>query len=333
MNHSPSLILERDQPVLLHEKRPDRSGRARLSRLAVAAACVFSLGLQCAASYAQELRSRASVTDDAHPALIFDSHVERSGWTAHAEDIDATDESDMPVGPSGVPGFPPGTRVEQYQVGSVVTANELNWGTENFGIVEIPKFDTLGDTRQLLQVRYSYLFGYNYIVRWQESTYDVPTYAYAWEEVGHEVPPFTTEFMGVPPDEGARSGDGALRPPYDPARIFPRYPGFSIGYEDEDEDGVWLPDINHAGVVEDLNDVAALIGTGTAQFPTRWFAYEPEISDWVPPGVPPFPPETLYTPELISAEFVGASDELVVYYIYAVGDPIFDDGFEEPSPR
>jgi hypothetical protein len=329
MSHPPFLIFDPDPPARMHEKRPD-CGVVRRSRYSVvAAACIF-LGLQCAASHAQALRTRVHATDDANPSLIFDSHVGRSGFTTGPWDIDATGAGDAQVLPSGVPGFPPGTRLEQYQAQSAVTAEELNWGAESSGVLEIPKFDSLGGTRQLLQVRFSYLIRYNIIAQWQASTYDAHTYAHAWLEVGHELPPFTTEFLGIPPEEGTRYGVGALRPPFHPALTVPTYAQSAVGYQYNDDDEMWVPDFNHAAVVDDLNDAAALIGTGIAQFPTRWFSYEPDISDWVPPGVPPFPAGTVYAPELLSVEFVDAFDELVVYYIYAVGDPIFDDSFESP---
>jgi hypothetical protein len=333
MTHPPFLIIDYDQPARLHKKRSDLGG-VRLSRFSLAAAACVFLGLQCAASHAHDLQTRAHATDEANPSLIFDSRVGRSGFTTGRWDIDATDESDTQVLlPSGVPGFPPGTRLEHHQAQSAVTAEELNWGAENFGLLEIPKFDSLGGTRQLLQVRFSYLIRYNIIAQWQASTYDAHTYAHAWLEVGHEFPPFTTEFLGIPPEEGIRYGIGSLRPPFHPALTFPTYAQSAVGYQYNDDDEMWVPDFNHAAVVDDLDDAAALIGKGVAQFPTRWFSYEPDISDWVPPGAPPFPPDTVYAPELLSVEFVDALDELVVYYVYAVGDPIFDDGFEEPSLR
>lgn len=332
MNHPPVPLFHRDQPVRPHEKQTCRSV-ACLTGFPVAAAACIVLGLQCGASHAQIPQTRVHATDEANPSLIFESLVTRSGFSSDPWATDATSDRDAPLLPSGVPGFPPGTRLEQFQAQSAVTVEELDWGTENSGVLEIPKFDSQGGNRQLLQIRFSYLIKYDIVENWLESPYDAHTYAHAWLEVGHDLPPFTTVFMGIPADEGIRYGLGSLRPPFHAAWTFPTYAQSAVGFQYNDEEETWVPDFNHAAVVENLDDASALIGTGVALLPARWFAHEPEFSDWAPPGIPPFPPDTVYAPELLSVDFVDASDELVVYYIYSVGDPIFDDSFEETPLR
>jgi len=226
----------------------------------------------------------------------------------------------------GVNGIPPDARLEQHEVRQTIQAELWGWGAETNTEVVFPRFDTLGGSRQLLEMRFSYSFQANWIAHWLESPYDVPTYATVRVWIGQDFFPFTNEILHIPPGEGSMSAYGGLRPAFAPEASQPLFAGWALGYE-FDDDGNFVVDFPNAVIVE---DPTPFIGSDDATLPTRWFADEPEMTDEL--AGPPPPPDAIYAPELLEAELADASMRFAVHYVYLVQDAVFADGFDGASP-
>jgi hypothetical protein len=225
-----------------------------------------------------------------------------------------------------VQGIPPDARLEQHQVQQAIQAELWGWGADTNTEVVLPRFDTMGGSRQLLEMRFSYSFQANWTGHWLESPYDVPTYATVRIWVGQDFFPFTNEILHIPPGEGSFAAHGGLRPPYAPEVWYPLLVGFALGYE-FDDDGNFVVDFPNAVIVE---DPTPFIGSDEVVLPVRWFADEPEMTDEL--AGPPPPPNAIYAPELLEAELEDASMSFVVHYVYLVQDDVFANGFDGASP-